>query len=121
MHFIESLNSIPEETRVVVADELKQMMLEMDEADVNIRSKIKVAAILSDARVHPAIIRELGVLASLMKKEQVHVMDSPESIITISKRQADWSQGKVTLNEILTDRLVGMRAKRTNKSLEEAK
>lgn len=124
-----ALDKLPPDQRIEFAKELKQFMEGLGQlCDVGV--KLSLAVILAESEVSPPVIRELTKLVNIMNEEQIHVMHSPEALILITQKEAIKTGAK--LNDLLLEKLVlrrllhlilqvFLRAKRTNKSMEEAR
>lgn len=91
-------------------------MSQLSQIEAETKIQLELAYRLTEGKVDPRVVREMAVLAELMRKGQVPLFETPEAVIVLSLRESRFKE--VTFNDVLLDRLAILRAKRTNKTKE---
>lgn len=118
----ESLAALPDEFREDLSFELEDLMKAMTMAGFKTKEKLFIFVSLVENQCDPGIVRELANITLEMEEGNTHIMESPESLITICLRESVLNQEdpKAFRNALLLT-LARMRARKTKKDLEYCK
>ena len=103
-------------------------MMELKELDLSQTALLEITYQLTECRVPSYVLQELNSIATVMRKEQVPILETPEAVVVLSQRETELHGFKLgtdgyrmMFNKFLLERLATLRGKRINKSKEVAK
>lgn len=127
---VQALQKIPDSNKEAVAYQLQGLMQVLEEAEFPVRVRLKIAVTLIEGFVDPEIIRELRLLTEIMVDENLHLLETPETVVILAQRQVDNEKTRpdyhtlkrtevLSFRDALLQRLAAMRAKRMRKPIQE--
>lgn len=127
---VTALQNIPNSNKEAVAYQLQGLMQVLEEADFDIKSRLKIAVALVEGLVDPEIIRELRILTEIMIDDTLHLLETPETVIILAQREVDNEKTRpdyqtlkrtevLSFRDALLTRLAAMRAKRMRRPVDE--
>lgn len=118
----ENLAALPDDLREDLSFELEDLMKAMTMVGLKTKEKLFIFVTLVENQCDPGIVRELANLTLDMEEGDAHIMETPESLVTICLRESllNTEDPKAFRNALLLS-LARIRSRKTKKDIEYCK